>query len=114
MKANYIGAMSKSKARQIAQEEVGKIQSEIYRDCASDIMQQTLANVLLCLERDYGWRGQRLRGFVKNLQGWIDIMSTSTPLTDEWTTTDNIEYFCKQYGIDLKKEFVAELISEHK
>ena len=108
MKANY-GVMSKSAARQIAKEEVSRMYEQVYAECAADVMQQTLANVLLCLERDYGWRSKRLREFVSNLQGWCDIMQTDTPITKSWTTNDNIDYFKNKYSIDLRKEFEAEV-----
>lgn len=82
---------------------------QVFADCAEDVMQQTLANVLLCLERDYGFKDKRLKDFVANLQGWIDIMSQPTELTKAWGTVDNIEYFKTKYGIDLRKEFVADI-----
>lgn len=109
MKANYYRAMNKTEAFKIAQKEVSAKYDEIFADCAADVMQQTLANVLLCLERDYNFGKKRLSDFVKALQGWCDIMDSPTELTKGWTTNDNIKYFREKYGIDLKKEFSAEV-----
>lgn len=109
MKANY-ATMSRTKARQIAKEEVSRMYEQVFAECAADVMQQTLANVLLCLERDYGWRDKRLRDFIVNLKGWCDIMQQDTPITKSWTTLDNLAYFLEKYKIDIKKEFQAEVI----
>ena len=96
-------------ARKIAQEETEKKYDEIFAECAADVMHQTLANVLLCLERSYGFGEIRLKRFIKDLQGWNDVMNNPTALTGSWTTIDNIEYFKSKYGIDLRKEFEAEI-----
>ena len=96
-------------ARKIAQEETTKQYQTIFAECAADVMQQTLANVLLTLERDYGWKRKRLKKFIANLQGWNDIMSQPTELTKTWTTNDNIRYFQEKYSIDLRKVFEAEV-----
>ena len=109
MKANY-GVMNKTQARKIAKEEVSKLYEEVFSECAENVMQQVVSNVLLCLERDYGWRSKRLREFVQNLRGWCDIMQQDTPITKSWTTLDNIAYFLEKYNIDIKKEFQAEVI----
>jgi hypothetical protein len=109
MKANYCRAMSRTEAHKIAKQEVTAMYDQVFAECAEDVMQQTLANVLLCLERDYDWRKQRLENFVKNLQGWCDIMQHDTDITKAWSTNDNIEYFKDKYGIDLREEFKAEV-----
>ena len=110
MKANYYSKpMSKTEAHRIAKQEVSAMYEQVFSDCAEDVMQQTLANVLLSLERDYGWRKQRLSEFVANVKSWCDIMQTDTELTKAWSTTDNIRYFKEKYGIDLRTEFTAEV-----
>jgi hypothetical protein len=101
--------MSRTEAHKIAKQECEAMYEQVFQDCAEDVMQQTLANVLLSLERDYGWRSKRLREFVNNLKGWCDIMQTDTPITKAWTTNDNIDYFKTKYDIDLRKEFDVEV-----
>lgn len=96
-------------AHKIAKEETEKRYQEIFSECAADVMQQTLANVLLCLERECGFGEIRLKRFVKALQSWCDVMNSPTEITGTWTTNDNIEYFKERYGIDLRKEFQAEI-----
>lgn len=108
MKANY-KPLTRSEAKKIAREEVNSAYQELFAECAADVMQQVISNVLLCLERDYGWKKQRLDSFVHNLQSWCDIMQKSTEITKAWSTTDNIEYFKKKYLIDLREEFKAEV-----
>jgi hypothetical protein len=36
-------------------------------------------------------------------------MSKPTEITKAWSTSENIEYFQHKYGIDLRKEFKAEI-----
>lgn len=98
-----------SQAKRIVQQETQNQIGEIFAECAEDVMQQTIANVLLCLERSCGFGEIRLKRFVKDLQGWNDVMCTPTGLSRTWTTYDNIEYFKTKYGIDLRKEFYAEI-----
>lgn len=109
MKANYCRAMSRTEAHKIAKQEVTAMYDQVFAECAEDVMQQTLANVLLCLERDYGFGTRRLKSFVKNLQRWCDVMSTPTEITKAWSTSENIEYFKSKYGIDLREEFKADV-----
>lgn len=108
MKANYT-VMNRSEAVRIARAEVEKSYKQTFADCAADVMQQTLATVLLTLERSYGWKDKRLKDFVANLRCWVDAMERPTDLTGTWETTDNIDYFREVYGIDLRKEFEAEV-----
>lgn len=112
MRANLPRRNSPITKRAIVKEvskQLPEFYDEIFADCANDVMQQTLANVLLCLERDYGFGKKRLTDFVKQLQGWCDIMSQDTELTKAWSTDDNIEYFKKKYGIDVRECFSAEV-----
>lgn len=108
MKANYT-VMNRSEAVRIARAEVESHYKQTFAECAADVMQQTLATVLLTLERSYGWKEKRLREFVTNLRCWVDAMERPTELTGTWKTTDNINYFRDVYGIDLPKEFEAEV-----
>ena len=108
MKANY-ATMSRTKARQIAKEEVSRMYEHVFAECAADVMAQVMANVLLTLERDYGWRKERLATFIHNVQSWVDIMQKPSEITDTWSTNDNIDYFKKKYGIDLREEFKPEI-----
>lgn len=101
--------MSKTKARAIAREEVIKQYEQIFADCAADVMHQTLATFLLWLERDKGYGKKRLKDAVEAIKGWCDIMDNPGEGARGWNTVDNIEYFKKRYGIDLREEFKAEI-----
>lgn len=109
MKANYCRAMSRTEAHKIAKQEVTAMYDQVFAECAEDVMQQTLANVLLCLERDHDFDAEQLKDFVTNLQRWCEVMSKPTEITKAWSTSENIEYFKRKYGIDLRKEFKAEI-----
>lgn len=108
MRANYT-TMNKTKARAIAKEEVTKQYQQIFADCAADVMHQTIATFLLYFERDLGYGKKRLKDIVEGVKGWCDIMDNPSELAGGWSTVDNIEYFKKKYGIDLREEFKAEI-----
>lgn len=74
----------------------------------SDIAVQVLSNVLITLDKSYGWRKDRLKHFVEALQDMSDIMENPTPMTHRFTPDDNYEYIKNTYGIDLKEEFQFE------
>lgn len=108
MKANY-KPINRSEARKIAKQETEAMYEQIFADCASDVMQQVIANVLLSMERDYDYTEEQLKEFIHNVKRWINAMQEPSGLSRGWTTDDNIDYFKEQYGIDLRKEFVAEV-----
>lgn len=76
---------------------------EIFNSIASDIAQQTLSNVLLVLEKTYGFGKIRLERFLEDLKDMSEIMENPTQMTSRFTTIDNIRYFNDKYGIDLKE-----------
>ena len=76
---------------------------EIFQTIASDIAQQALSNVLLVLEKSYGFGKVRLNRFLEDLKDMSEIMETPTPMTGRFTTADNIRYFRDKYGIDLRE-----------
>ena len=76
---------------------------EIFNDIASDVAQQALSNVLLVLEKSYGFGKVRLNRFLEDLKDMSEIMETPTPMTGRFTTADNIRYFRDKYGIDLRE-----------
>lgn len=108
MKANYYSKpMSKTEAHRIAKQEVTAMYDQVFAECAEDVMQQVISTVLLCMERDYDFDAEQLKDFVTNLQRWCEVMSKPTEITKAWSTSENIEYFQRKYGIDLRKEFKA-------
>lgn len=109
MKANY-KPLTRSEAKKIAREEVNSAYQKLFAECAADIMQQVMSNVLLCLERDYDFSGDQLKEFIHNQHNWIEAMQEPTPFSRTWSTEDNIDYFKSKYNIDLRKEFTAEVV----
>lgn len=109
VKANY-KPLTRSEAKKIAREEVNSAYQKLFAECAADVMQQVMSNVLLCLERDYDFSGDQLKEFIHNQHNWIEAMQEPTPFSRTWSTEDNIDYFKSKYGIDLGKEFTAEVV----
>lgn len=96
--------------REEVSKEFKKQYQELYSEIASDIAQQTLSNVLITLEKSYGWKKNRLQGFIDELRGMCEIMDNPTALTHRFTTDDNIKYLNDKYGIDLKTAFTYEVV----
>lgn len=107
MKANY-KPIGRSEARRIAREEMEQYKFDVFSECAAEILQQSIAAVLITLEKCYGWKRQRLTEFVSNLQMYLDTMQESN-ITDKWDNDENIGYLKEAFEIDLRAEFQAEV-----
>lgn len=75
---------------------------EIFDNIASDVAQQALSNVLVVLEKSYGFGKIRLNRFVDDVRDMCGLMENPTPLTCRSTAVDNIRYLNDKYGINLK------------
>lgn len=107
MKANY-KPIGKSEARRIAREEMEQYKFDVFSECAAEILQQSIAAVLITLEKCYGWKQQRLTGFVSSLKMYLDTMQEGG-ITGKWDNDENISYLKEAFGIDLRAEFQAEV-----
>ena len=107
MKANY-KPVGKSEARRIAREEMEQYKFDVFSECAAEILQQSIAAVLITLEKCYGWKKERLTEFVSNLQMYLDTMQEGG-ITGKWDNDENIGYLKEVFGIDLRAEFQAEV-----
>lgn len=85
---------------------------DLIREIAPDLAQQVLSNVLITLDKSYGFKKQRLKSFLDQLHATCDLMNEPTVLTHRWTVDDNIKYLKDKYDIDLTKEFVFDVIEE--
>lgn len=90
-------------------QELEKYYEEVFREVASDVAQQVLTNVLVTLEKSYGFGKKRLERFERDVEDMTQIMNTPTPISHRFTSTDNINYLNKKYGIDLK-QFKIEVV----
>ena len=108
---NLKNITNKEQIRKMVRQEVALQYDEIYKECANNIMHQTIAGVLLCLERTHGFKEKRLKSFLKDLQNWLDVMNNPTDLNKGWNQNDNIIYFKETYGIDLTELFSAKISS---
>lgn len=85
---------------------------ELMQEIASELAVQVLANVLVTLEKSYGFKQKRLQGFVDNLKSMCDLMSNPLPITHRFDVDDNIDDLKEKYGIDLKKEFKFDVVKK--
>jgi hypothetical protein len=108
MKANY-KPIGRSEARRIAREEMEQYKFDVFSECAAEILQQSIAAVLITLEKYYGWKRQRLTEFMKSLQMYLDTMQEDG-ITGKWDNDENIEYLKDVFGIDIRTEFQAEVM----
>lgn len=107
MKANY-KPIGRSEARRIAREEMEQYKFDVFSECAAEILQQSIAAVLITLEKCYGWKRQRLTEFMKSLQMYLDMMQEGG-ISGEWDNDENIDYLKDVFEIDLRAEFQAEV-----
>lgn len=98
-----------SQAKAIAAKEMQRYKDELFAENASEILQQVMAAVLITLEKCYGWKGKRLTDFKNNFKMYLDTMQKSDHFNTEWDNIENIDYILKEFGIDLKSEFKAEI-----
>ena len=84
---------------------------QVFRECAEDVMQQAVAAAIITLDKCYGWKRKRLYDYMKNLQMILETMTKPTEITSAWSNDDNIKYLMR-YGIDIRKEFKAEVNDE--
>ena len=106
MKNNKLKTVTNAdQIRKMVKQEVALQYDEIYKECAENIMWQTLASVLLCLERTRDYREKRLKDFLNDLKNWIDVMNEPTDLNGKWNNNDNIIYFKEFYSYVTRREF---------
>lgn len=97
--------MTQEELKQAVQAEFEREHLNLYREATADITAQVLANVLVALEQNYGWKEKRLKDFINALHATEDSMVTPSPLHKTYTTLDNEEHIRKKFGIDLRAEF---------
>ena len=111
MNAHYPQRNARTKKAEIVREvqkQLPDYYRQVFRSCAEDVMQQTIAVCLMTLEKCNGWKQTRLHRFVKDVQMMLDAMLKPTEITAAWSNDDNIQHF-RRYGIDIKEEFKAEI-----
>jgi hypothetical protein len=62
-----------------------------------------MANVLVTLEKSYGFKEKRLKRILEDVEDMTQLMEKPTRLTHRFTSKDNIRYLFEKFGIDLKK-----------
>ena len=92
MKANY------KRKNKLSQAEISKI----YDDVELDVASQTIAVVLVTLEINYGWKGERLNKFISNLNATAELACKTNIFGNEVDTDDLIQHLIDKYGIDCR------------
>ena len=92
MKANY------KRKNKLSQAEISKI----YDDVELDVASQTIAVVLVTLEINYGWKGERLNKFISNLNATAELACKTNIFGNEVDTNDLIQHLIDKYGINCR------------
>ena len=92
MKANY------KRKNKLSQAEISKI----YDDVELDVASQTIAVVLVTLEINYGWKGERLNKFISALNATAELACKTNIFGNEVDTDDLIQHLIDKYGIDCR------------
>ena len=99
------------KARQILNKQAQEDYYErVFRDCAQDVMTQTLGCVFWTMAVQFGWRKRRLRKLVDALHDTDLMMCKKNPLTGKCISPVELAKQVRDdYGIDLAKEFPVKI-----
>lgn len=100
-------AHTDSRSRRIAREEYENVREEIFRQCADDILAQTLINVFWTLNRSYGWGKKRLADFVEALHDTTELQCKPSRMHHRFSALDCEKELKEKYGIDVREEFKA-------
>ena len=92
MKANY------KRKNKLSQAEISKI----YDDVELDVASQLIAVVLVTLEINYGWKGERLNKFISNLNATAELACKTNIFGNEVDTSDLIQHLIDKYGINCR------------
>ena len=94
MKANY------KRKNKLSQAEISKI----YDDVELNVASQLIAVVLVTLEINYGWKGERLNKFISNLNATAELACKTNIFGNEVDTDDLIQHLIDKYGIDCRSQ----------
>ena len=92
MKANY------KRKNKLSQAEISKI----YDDVELNVASQLIAVVLVTLEINYGWKGERLNKFISNLNATAELACKTNIFGNEVDTDDLIQHLIDKYGINCR------------
>ena len=92
MKANY------KRKNKLSQAEISKI----YDDVELNVASQLIAVVLVTLEINYGWKGERLNKFISALNATAELACKTNIFGNEVDTDDLIQHLIDKYGIDCR------------
>lgn len=90
--------------RREAEREVLRRYDQMQQDICEDFATQLMSNILLVLDKTYGWRGKRLNDFVEAVVSFCEVMNNPTALNHRFTADDNYHYLIKKYNLDVKKK----------
>lgn len=99
------------KARQILNKQAQEDYYEkVFRDCAQDVMTQSLGCVFWTLAIQFGFGKRRLRKLADALHDTDLMMCKKNPLTGKCISPIELAKQVKEdYGIDLAKEFPVKI-----
>ena len=92
MKANY------KRKNKLSQAEISKI----YDDVELNVASQLIAVVLVTLEINYGWKGERLNKFISNLNATAELACKTNIFGNEVDTNDLIQHLIDKHGINCR------------
>ena len=104
MKANYAKKKPITTTAEKIEEAVKPEVDRIYEKVGFDIASQFMAVVLSNLEINYGWKRDRLKGFVNNLHSAAELACGTNVMGNKLDTSTLIQHYKNKYGIDCRKE----------
>lgn len=82
---------------------VEKEYKQIFNLAVDEITYQIYAVMLTTLDKSYGFRKNRLRKFIKEVEAMSKLM-VDNPMRGEFDAYKCVDYLQDRFGIDLRKE----------
>lgn len=86
-----------------------ELQEKIFREAAEEVTVQAISTFLWTMSTRFGWKGKRLSDLVEALHDTRDMMQSPTAMNHRFDPLDCEKQLLKDYGIDVRAEFKAEV-----
>lgn len=82
---------------------------KIFKQCADELLVQSLATVFWTLAINNGWGAKRLRKLADDLHETQNLMNNPSPLHHKFSPLECEQIIKEKYNIDLRAEFKAQV-----
>ncbi len=109
MKARKRGLYTETEAQREAKRETANEYERIFKECADELLVQSISTVMWTLAVNNGWGAGRLRKLADDLHETQDLMNNPSPLHHKFSPLECEQIIKDKYNIDLRAEFKAQV-----